>query len=210
MSTYTPADFRHLQEMDWDDIGRRLTLYAVRRAMFYGWADNSLQLLPGRDFTIDDIVQHVLLKTLRGERPWKPSRGPLFPWLKLQVNSVMDAWIKGKSGKHEVSFGNDEINEEAGEKNEVITIEEAEDKTSPKPEESVLDEESAQEVSDQVGLIFEAITGDAELVQLVEYISENGETRPRVVAQELGTTVANINNRKKRLLRRMSQRQLSS
>lgn len=205
VSTLNPEISRHLQGANWSDIGRRLTLYAIRRAQFYGWYDSASQLLPGRDFTIDDIVQHVILKTINGDRNWDPSRGSLFNWLKYQVNSVMDAWIKSEPGKYEISFGDDGEDEEAGERSDIIAIEDARDETAVHPEDALVDQETAQDVSEMVRNIFQAIDDDPELVELVEYILQSGEIRQRFVAPELGTTVENISNRKKRLRRYKSQ-----
>lgn len=209
-STLNPEIFRHLQSANWSDIGKRLTLYAIRRAQFYGWVDSASQLLPGRDFTIDDIVQHVILKTINGDRNWDPSRGSLFTWLKYQVNSVMDAWINNEPGKYEIPFGDDEVDEEAGEQSDTIAIEDVRDETAVHPEEALVNQDAAQENSERVGLIFQAVSDDPELVELVEHIYQTGETRPRFAAQELGTTVEDINNRKKRFFRRMSQLQFPS
>src|SRR5262245_53416888 len=100
--------FNLLQQTDWGQIYKRLTLYAIRRAQFYGCTDIDTNMLAGRDFTVDDIDQHVIEKTLCGERKWDPSQIALLPWLKNHVNSVMDAWIKLESGKYEFSFGEDE------------------------------------------------------------------------------------------------------
>lgn len=210
VSTLNPEIFRHFQSMPWSDIGKHLTLYAIRRAQFYGWVDSTSQLLSGRDFTIEDIVQHVILKTINGDRNWDPSRGPLFNWLKYQVNSVMDAWINSEPGKHEIPFGDDDVDENASERSDTIAIEDARDEMAVHPEEDMMNRETAQENSERVGLIFQVVSDDPELVELVEYIYQTGETRPRFAAQELGTTVEDINNRKKRFFRRMSQLQFPS
>ena len=112
--------FRYLQESRLEAYRR--APYFVRcpgGLDFYGWINSASELLPGRDFTVDDIVQHVILKTINGERKWDPQKGLLFLWLKYQVKSVMDACgIKGEFGKHEVSFGDDEVDEEAARKNQ--------------------------------------------------------------------------------------------
>jgi len=207
-----PEVFRQLQQVNWNDIGRRLTAYALRRAVFYSWLNGDSQLLAGRDFTIDDIVQHVILKTINGERKWDPERGPLFAWLKYQVRSVMDAWIKGETGKHEISFGDDEEDVEAGEKSGVPAIEDVKDDAAIQPEEALIDSELDQETeqrnSELVGRIFQAVADDPQLVELVDYVSQTGEFRPRFVAADLSVPVDDINNRKKRFFRRLLQLQL--
>ena len=212
MNELNPEVFRQLQQVNWNDLGRRLTAYALRRAVFYGWVNGDSQLLAGRDFTIDDIVQHVILKTINGERKWDPERGPLFVWLKYQVRSVMDAWVKGETGKHEVSFGDDEDDVESIEKSGVPAIEDVKDEAAIQPEEALIDLELEQETkqrnSELVGRIFQAVADDPKLVELVDYVSQTGEIRPRFVAAGLGVPVDDINNRKKRFSRRLSQLQL--
>ncbi|MEO0249071.1 MAG: hypothetical protein ABIN58_05910 [candidate division WOR-3 bacterium] len=122
----------------------------------------------------------------------------------------MDAWIKRESGKYEISFGDGEVDEEAGEESDTIAMEDARDETAVHPEDALLDQETARENSERVGLIFQAVSDDPELVELVEYIYQTGETRPRFVAQELGSTDEDINNRKRRFFRRMTQLQFPS
>lgn len=212
MNELDPEVFRHLQQVNWNDVGRRLTLFAVRRAVFYGWLNSDFQLLAGRDFTIDDIVQHVILKTITGERKWDPLKGPLFAWLKYQVRSVMDAWIKGETGKYEVSFGDDEDDVEAREYAGVPAIEDVKDEAAIQPEEALIDSELQQDAeqrnSELVGRIFQAVADDPKLVELMDYVTQTGEFRPRFVATGLGVQVDDINNRKKRFFRRLSQLQL--
>lgn len=212
MNEINPEVFRQLQQVNWNDLGRRLTAYALRRAVFYGWLNGDSQLLAGRDFTIDDIVQHVILKTITGERKWNPERGPLFAWLKYQVRSVMDAWIKGETGKYEVSFGDDEDDVEVGEYSGVPAIEDVMDEDAVHPEEALIDSELQQDVeqrnSELVGRIYQAVEDDPKLVELVDYVTQTGEFRPRFVAHGLGVPVDDINNRKKRFFRRLSQLKL--
>lgn len=194
---------RQLQSQDWGDIGERLLLYAIKRAQRYGWMDSETKILAGGDFTVDDIVQEVVVKTLSGEWNWDPSKFPLFTWLKYRVNSVMDHWINSKFRKHEIPFADEDLNEEAGEKSNSIEIEDAEDLYATEPEVELLDGESVQTASIAVKLIFDSISGDPELEELVDYIMRTGEVRPRLVAEGLSTTVDNVNNRKKRLFRHL-------
>jgi DNA-directed RNA polymerase specialized sigma24 family protein len=197
--------FQQLQTQNWEDISKRLMLYAIKRAQRYGWIDSDTKLLYGGDFTVDDVVQEVVLKTLSGEWNRIPSEISLFPWLKYRVNSVMDHWINSKFRKHEIPFADEDLNEEAGEKSDSIEVEDAEDIYATEPEVELLDKEKAQEISAEVSHLFEAISGDPELEQLVDNIMRTGEKRPRYVAEGMGTTVSDINNRKKRLYRHLRQ-----
>lgn len=192
-----------LRSQDWGNISKRLLLYAIKRAQRYGWIDSETKIFAGGDFTVDDIVQEVVMKTLSGEWNWDSSKYPLFTWLKHRINSVMDHWINSKFRKHEIPFADEDLNEEAGEKSNSIAIEDAEDLYATEPEVELLHGESRQNASITVKLLFESITGDLELEALVDYVMNTGETRPRFVAKSLGTTVENVNNRKKRLYRHL-------
>jgi DNA-directed RNA polymerase specialized sigma24 family protein len=194
-----------LQAQNWEEISKRLFLYAIKRAQRYGWIDSDTKLLYGGNFTVDDVVQEVVTKTLSGEWNWIPSDIPLYPWLKYRVNSVMDHWVNSKFRKHEIPFADEDLNKEAGEKSDSIEIEDAEDLYSPEPEVELLNKENTQAASTIVELIFESITGDSELEQLVDYMMQTGEKRPRFIAEGMGTTIDDINNRKKRLYRHLRQ-----
>jgi len=161
-------------------------------------------MLQGRDFTVDDIVQHVIEKALSGERNWKPELGPLFPWLKSQINSVMDAWIKRESGKQEVSFGDDN-QEDLSNRNDSFSIEidVLIDKNSPQPETVLLEEETTITRSKAINQVFQAVAGDTELEELIDAIIETGSSKPAVIANYMHLEISEINNRKKRFQRRL-------
>lgn len=163
-------------------------------------------MLSGRDFTADDIVQHVIEKALCGERKWDPKQVSLFPWLKNQVNSVMDAWIKRESGKHEFSFGDDENKEEGLKKNPALPmkLENTADINSPQPETVLLEKEATAKKSQEINRIFQAISGDPGLEKLFDAITETGSAKPSVIADYLKVEIGEINNRKKRFNRRLA------
>lgn len=194
-----------LQTQDWEDVSKRLFLYAIKRGQRYGWINSDTTLLYGGDFTVDDVVQEVITKTLSGEWNWIPSEIPLYPWLKYRVNSVIDHWINSKFRKHEIPFADEDLNEEAGEKSNSIEVDNAEDLDAVEPEAELLNKESSRTASTKVKLIFEAISGDSELEQLVDYVMQTGEKRQRFIAEGIETTVDDINNRKKRLYRHLRQ-----
>lgn len=194
-----------LQAQNWEEISKRIFLYTVKRAQRYGWIDSDTQLLYGGNFTVDDVVQEVILKTLSGEWNWIPSEIPLYPWLKYRVNSVMDHWVNSKFRKHEIPFADEDLNEEAGEWSDSIEIDDAEDFYAAEPELELLDKENSRTASTKVKFIFEVINDDPDLEQLIDYMMQTGEKRPRFIAEGLGTKVDDINNRKKRLYRHLRQ-----
>lgn len=154
-------------------------------------------MLPGRDFTVDDIVQHVIEKTLSGERKWNPAKGPLLPWLKNQIKSVMDAWIKGESGKYEVSFGEDENKGHSS----LVKIEDTVDVNSAQPQTALKEKEIATLQSEVINRVFQAVSGDVELEELFDAITETGSAKPIILADYLKVEIDEIYNRKKRFQR---------
>lgn len=163
-------------------------------------------MLAGRDFTIDDIIQHVIEKTFNGERNWDPAQRQLLPWLKYQVKSVMNAWINRESGKYEISFGDDENEDDEINKSRAsaIKIEDTADVNSPQPEIALKEKETTTLQSEVINRVFQAISGDTELEELFDAITETGDTKPIILADYLKVEIGEINNRKKRFQRRLS------
>ena len=48
-----------------------------------------------------DVVQDVIVDTLRGTRGWDPQKGELLPWLKDQVRSEMSHLVESREHKYE-------------------------------------------------------------------------------------------------------------
>lgn len=161
-------------------------------------------MLSGRDFTIDDIVHHVIEKTFSGERQWDPTKVELLPWLKNQVKSVMDAWIKRKSGKYEISFESEQQEEDKTNLRKMVTINNYVDSGSPQPEKIIEEKEIEDLQSEKISRAFQAISGDKELEELFDAITETGDTKPTILAEYLKVEVEEVNNRKKRFQRRLS------
>lgn len=179
--------------------------YATWRAQYYGWLDSSNNLLSGLDFTIDDIIQEVIIRAISGDREWDPSRGNLLNWLKFQINSVMDAWIKSARGKFEVPFAADNEDPDTKESTDSISLEEAADGKIHGSEKALIDRETTQDEQHFLSLVFDAISDDPELVTLFDAIVDLGDNRPRILAEALNTSTTDINNRKRRWARRISE-----
>ena len=151
-----------------------------------------MDLAPG--ISLADVVQRVIEKTLSGERQWDPTKGPLVPWLKDQIKSVLDALAKSAPHRHETQAL-------AGEdKAERVGIGAA--SPPPNPEEQLLQAE-------RVNTLFQAVSGEQELEEVLEAVMNGCEPKPRYLAAELGVPVENINNRLKRLRRRVLREDIS-
>src|SRR5438067_992758 len=83
-----PSIREHLEQIDWADIGIRLTAYAIWKARNFRWRT-------GRDWALaagktpEDIAREAILKVLDGTRAWDPQRGGLLRYLEGVVDSLM-------------------------------------------------------------------------------------------------------------------------
>lgn len=196
-----PATFNQLKNADWATIGKRLLAFAIWRARKYDWCvAETLEVAQG--ITLEDVVQHVIIKTLSGERRWDPERGPLEPWLKDQIKSVIDAQYNSAPHRHETQL-DDEAEQDSHPVDSVPQKEASIAATEPStPEDLLLQEEETRLATRQVGLLFQAVEGEPELEQVLDAAMKVSDPRPRFIAAELGVPVDDIYNRVKRLRRR--------
>src|SRR5678816_3905696 len=82
-----PTVEQALREVDWADLGMRLTAYAVWKARNLAWRYGRGELSLGAR-TPDDLAADAILKVLSGERGWDPRRGPLLPYLQGVVDRI--------------------------------------------------------------------------------------------------------------------------
>lgn len=131
-------------------------------------------------------MQRVIEKTLSGERHWDPAKGPLVPWLKDQVKSVIDALATSAPSRREALAG--ERDEEEQEEKELAV--------------QPTHQEQRLLTTERVNTLFQAVSDDRELEEVLEAIMNGCEPTPRQLAAELNVSVQDINNRLKRLRRR--------
>lgn len=194
---------RLLSETDWGPVGMELTAHAIGRARNYDWrTGNSWELAMG--WTPKDVAQEVITKTLSGHRKWDHRKGPLLPWLKDQVNSVMDALAWSASHRHEYYMPKDD--EDSGsirsQPSALKLSDLAASNTSLSPEESALREEESKYAAMAVNALFAAVDGDAESERVLDLVMGSCELKPRYIAQESNLPVDKVNNSIKRLRRK--------
>lgn len=144
--------------------------------------------------SLEDVVQRVIEKTISGERHWDPARGPLVPWLKDQVKSVIDAIANAAVRRHET---------QAPEGDSVEAFVEGPGASrSLSPEDTLLEKEAAAQVAERADALFQAVNDEPELEAVMSAILNGCEPKPRYLAAELGVSVEDINNRLKRLRHR--------
>ena len=202
-----PKVFKQLQEADWEVIGKRLLAFAIWRAqMYWGFIDSETVLPKG--FGIEDVVQEIIDKTLRGQRRWNPERGALEPWLKDQVKSELDALAKSWVAKHEQPVRLDDQGEEMWDITAIAAPERYKEQTSHTVNpEALLEEEEQQKEDEQlasrlVSAVYEASEGIPQLVDIIDAVQNGIEFKPRYLADELGVPIDEIYNRVRRLRRR--------
>lgn len=185
-----PETLDLLQEMDWSAIRKALLNYATWRARRYRW---NRRESPGlaKGYTVEDVVQEVIVKTFEGVRKWDPDKGRLLPWLQLQSKSVIDALAKSASHRHEMSLFDLDI--------ESLVIEQ-----SPNLLEIVLEEEARSRSRQKVEALFRAVDDVPELREVLQVIQDGCPPRPRYLALELDISVREVDTRLKRLRRRAS------
>jgi DNA-directed RNA polymerase specialized sigma24 family protein len=164
---------RRLRDADWEDIGIRLTAYATWKARNYRWrTGQSWALAAGK--TPEDLAREAIVKALDGTRAWDPARGALLPFLQGVVDSLMS---------HLAASG---------------------DNVLLGPWQASLSNSAVQEddSADLVGHLRQALAerGDIDLLAVLDAVQAHGP-KPHAIAAGLGTTVADINNRLKRIRR---------
>lgn len=211
---------------DWDSLSRQLLEYAIRRTGRYYWRNGSVcDPVPGRStgdralvagWTAQDVVQHIIDKTCRGERAWDPDRGELFPWLKQQVDSVVDALARSRPQKHETVLVEPEDDEtemlrDRQERRAIVVVGNPDPTESLSPEEVLLKKEGQERASElaerQCNLIYRAVNGDPELQAVVDAIMDGRGTKRRDLAAAIGVSPEEITNRRKRIRRRLTKLQ---
>lgn len=202
-----PKAFAQLLEADWEAIGKRLLAFAIWRAQLYWGFVNANTALP-KGLGVEDVVQQVIEKTLRGQRKWDPEKGDLEPWLKDQVKSELDALAKSWAAKHERPVLLDDKGEENWRTVAATATKRNPERTTrtDNPETLLVEEDQQREekllAEDLVSLVYEAANEIKELVDIVEAIQNGVEFKPRYLAEELDVPVDEMYNRVRRLRRR--------
>ncbi len=174
--------FEQLQDVDWGVVGKELTLFAAQLARSYSWRTGGASDL-ARGETPEDVAREVIARTLEGVRRWDPAKGPLLPWLRWQVKSLMSHLADSAASRHETSLDAEQ------------------DLSIPGPEDSLLEEERRQEMKAQVQDLFEAVSDKPDLAEVIQAIMDGCEAKPKPLAAKLGTAVEDIDNRLRRLRR---------
>jgi hypothetical protein len=167
---------RELRRIDWADVGIRLTAYATWKARNLHWRTGRADALAGGK-TPEDIAAEAILKVLGGERAWDPTRGPLLAYLEGVVDSLMSHLAASLDNRIQETWS---------------------DRLEP-----AADGPRADDPAERIDRLRAALLREQQhtLLAVVDAIAAQCEPKPQALAQQLGTTVADINNRLKRLRR---------
>lgn len=167
---------RELRRVDWAEIGIRLAAYATWRARNLQWRSGRTDVLAGGK-TPEDLAAEAILKVLEGERAWDPCRGALLPYLEGVVDSLMSHLAASADNRIQESWSD----------------------SHPDP----ADVPIATDPSDRIDRLRAALRRDQQhaLLAVIDAVAAHCDAKPQAIAQQLGTTVADINNRLKRLRR---------
>jgi RNA polymerase sigma factor (sigma-70 family) len=184
------------QYPDFRRLTKRLTAYgAVVFAEFsIGGKD---AVIPGTGLSVEDFVGKILLEYTLGKIKHHRSRGSLITVLATAMrNDIIDA-LRKKSHEREESRSSISVNEDSELRNH---------------EKPALDDFPLQSATDQISVLDEheyrnrvrsAFDDDPELKEVVEAVLDLDLYKPEEIADAVGITVAEVQNRKKRLRRRL-------
>jgi len=182
---------RVLAAADWHRIGRELTAFAQYLLNIHKWrTGNTLDVAGGREAL--DFVQEAIEK-MSG---FDADRGELVPYLKAIVRRSISNLSKSAENRHEVSISP----QPAGQDGSIEDVDQFLERQQEK-QVAASPEEILSGPGERVTALFEAVDGDDSLTELLDAAMQTGETTAKPLAEHLGTTPADINNRLKKLLR---------
>jgi DNA-directed RNA polymerase specialized sigma24 family protein len=208
--------FKLLQQADWEAISKELAAHATFRARNLGWRTGQRvdretkakagDLGGGLDLAMGlnpvDVAQQAIKRVLDGSRRWDPSRGPLLPYLKGVVDSLISHLAESPDNQLQRRVPEGEQDDELWDRSEFrAPLNDRHDlgdligALPPNPEQALLDKE-ADDI--RVSRLFEAIAGKSEFEETISAIMQVGP-KPADIAEHLSLPVSEINNRLKRL-----------
>ncbi|MEJ2744177.1 MAG: hypothetical protein P8123_00570 [bacterium] len=183
-----------LDTYKWEEIYPRLLDYALNKLWKKKWRWGLTKSPPGGS-EAHDIVAEAILKIYQGKRKWDPEKVPdLFYFIcsviKSDVNHLAESW-ENRHVLPESSLLRDD------DQNRPTVIARQEDTSQAGPRE-ILDEKlSEKEVLD----FYDYLQDEPDLQKIVE-AAFDGITKRLELAQTLGISEVEIDNRRKRLKRR--------
>ena len=172
------------EEIDWDDLIPRLFLY-TRGRLHRGmrWRNKYDGSIPG-GCEIEDFVHKAIIKTISGERKWDSKERTIFKHLTGVISSEINHLSESK--ENELGIDGDDV---------LTTTSSQQLGFGFNPEQIAIAE------SEQIVFLEYLRCVDPQLKQLAELILSEGFRGSIEISNELGISVKNVNNLKKRLKR---------
>ena len=191
----------HGQLPDFKSLSKRLMAYGL--VVFAEFSLGGVDaVVPGTGLSVEDFVAKVLLEYATGKIKHQKSRGSLMTVLSTAMrNDIIDA-LRKKSHELEETRATITVNEDSEEKDhEKPALDEFPQSLAPDPS-SVVDEEEYR------ARVRAVVDNEPPLKDLVEAVLDLELYKPEDIADALGTSAADIQNRKKKLRRRLCQSEL--
>jgi hypothetical protein len=192
---------KELLNNDWKETGIRLAGYAAFRARNLTWRTGCSEAL-AKGLMPDDIAAQAILSVISGERNWEPERGPLLPFLKRVVDSLLNHLAESNDNRRVQRLFSEqakalhqqkvEFPTECGENLEISAASLIRAALVPEPEDNG---------DRKIQQLFTAAEGKPELIEVLRAILDFDELRPRCIAVRIDKSVGHVNNCLKRLRR---------
>ena len=179
------------QNVDLGELALRLAAFAQRTFADYG--------ILGRDFAVggvglslEDFVWRVLEEYVEGRLEHDANRGPIFPLLATALrNDIIDSL---RRAAHVAEETRSTLARDSESQDDPPSLDEFASSSGDILE--MLDEQSYRK------RVRDSLQGEPDLIEVVQVILDLDLHKPRDIAATLGVSVAEVQNRKKRLRRR--------
>jgi DNA-directed RNA polymerase specialized sigma24 family protein len=178
--------------IDFGELAVRLASYGLRTFREFGLGGSS-NTIPGVGLSVEDFVSKVLSEYAEGGLAYESDRGALFSLLARALrNDIIDALRKAAHVREEARSP---IPRENKSDHEPPALDEL---ASPETDISTVLAEAVYRRQ-----LLAAFVEEPELAEVVRVVLDLDIAKPREIAAALGITVADLQNRKKRLRRRL-------
>jgi DNA-directed RNA polymerase specialized sigma24 family protein len=179
-------------EIDFGDLAVRLSSYGLRVFAEFGIGGRGA-MVAGVGLSVEDFVWDVLSNYAEGALSYEAERGELFSLLARALrNDIIDALRKAAHSREEARSP---LPRESRSEGEPPALDEL--PASGGAIDSLLAEDGYR------ARLLAAFAGEPELAEVVRVVLDLDLTKPREIAEELGIPVTELQNRKKRLRRRL-------